>query len=76
MTLKWTNGRIIWAWISIGMFFAGLISAGAVTFKKVDNNVNQIKYLKEKQEKDHEILIRIDENIKGIKEDIGELKGR
>jgi hypothetical protein len=74
MTIKWSNGKVIWAWISIGAFFAGMIANGAVQYKKVDNNVEEIKMLKEKQENDHEILIRIEEKIDAIKEDIRELK--
>lgn len=76
MKVKWTNGKTIWAWISIGAFFAGMIANGAVQYRKVDNNVNQIKHMKEKQEKDHDILIRIEEKIDAMKEDIQELKGK
>lgn len=76
MTIK--NGRIIWAWISMGAFFAGLIANGAVQYRKVDSNVDQIKELRMKYEqKTHKfdsLLIVISKDVKEIKEDIRELK--
>ena len=71
--------RTIKLWITImgiGFVLVGFIAAGAVKINQVDRNKGDIEVIEVEQREQRDILIRIDENVKGIKEDITELKNR
>ena len=62
--------------MGIGFVLVGFIAAGAVKINQVDRNKGDIEVIEVEQREQRDILIRIDENVKGIKEDITELKNR
>lgn len=73
------KNRTIRLWVSvigIALVLMGLMATGAVKMNQVDRNKGDIEVLESEQRQQGEILIRIDENVKNIKEDITELKNR
>jgi len=73
------KSKIIRLWvtvISIAIILMGLVATGAVKMNQVEENEKDIGVLESEQKEQGKLLIRIDENVKLIKEDITELKNR
>ena len=62
--------------ITIGLVLIGIIATGTLKVDQIDRNKEDIEIIVEEQKIDRERLIRIDENVKTIKEDISQLKAR
>jgi len=71
-----TNGRTLWIWILIGSFAIGATITIGLKWDQIDRNKQDIEIMEMEQREQRDVLIRIDENVKDIKDDITELKAR
>lgn len=68
--------RIVVSLISLAVVLIGFVAMGAIKMNQVKINKEDIEVLEVEQKEQVKILIRIDENVKNMKEDITELKNR
>ena len=71
------NGKILWTWVVITVFFVGLVVSTGLKWNQIDRNVQEIQVVGEKADENEKQIIRfegwfnnIDEALKRIEDKI------
>lgn len=61
-----TNGRTLWVWITIVVFFVGLAVSTGLKWNQIDINKENIDCVEVKAEKNEKDIIRFEERFDNI----------